>query len=360
MYKFLFVFLIFGYSYSGVGDYLHSYKIYNNDLDDSLRSLGYKMLFDGTSASILEHWEDNSAWFLGCTDNSAAAAADGVYCMQEEGGGRGATRSAQFSNIEFYMEYLLPGPSNSGIFYRHIPGTSDVARSVEYQIIHGDGEKGKGGLAAAYDIIPPAKNNYTGANEWQVVRIVMVDDTIEHWHNGEIMVKYIYWSSRFTRAIQSSKFAGSAGFASRFTNENLYPNIGNIVFQTGYSGNMFMRNVRYREVNKLEGCLTPGEFFDSLAANHNSNFCNATTSAFHNSIISSNLLAQNYSNKGLSFSVQLNSHYTLELYNISGKLVSSQQGSGFSNHLFDNISKGLYFTRLKSSQKEFSNSFLYY
>ncbi|MDY6945243.1 MAG: DUF1080 domain-containing protein [Pseudomonadota bacterium] len=187
-----------------------------NDLSEVERQQGWRLLWDGKSAS---------GWRAARGDAFPSRGwrmKDGELTVT--GGGDIVTEES-FAAFELQLDFKLTPGANSGIKYY----TNDVDGQVvglEYQLLddarHADAKQGKDGnrtLASLYDIQPrsPLMTNVgiePKVGEWQHARIVAkADGSVEHWLNGVQVLSFNRGSEDFRRRVAASKFKGIDKFA---------------------------------------------------------------------------------------------------------------------------------------------------
>jgi hypothetical protein len=174
---------------------------------------GWTVLFDGKT---LNGWRQaqhdtltDKSWFV---DN-------GVLTFDPaKGHGSDIITTGSFKDFDLSVDFKVSEGGNSGIKYFLLPNTS---LGCEFQIIddskHPDAKLGINGnrkTAAFYDVMPADSNKlYKPAGEWNIARIVVKGNHVEHWLNGIRVLEYERGSEAFKQAIAKSKFNKTQGFA---------------------------------------------------------------------------------------------------------------------------------------------------
>lgn len=208
-----------------------------NELSDDEKSGGWTLLFDGTS---LDGWRA----YTSTTPPSGWTVKDGVLARTGDGGDLMTTR--EYRNFILDLDYRISVGGNSGIMYRvTTDGDRPYHSGPEYQILdnerHPDAKNGRDRFAGAnYALHPPAKDSGNPAGEWNNARIVVNGNYVEHWLNGEQVVRYELGSDDWKRRVAASKFAEwpMYGKAAR----------GHIVLQD-HSDLVEFRNIKIRELD---------------------------------------------------------------------------------------------------------------
>ncbi len=226
-----------------------------NTLTEEEKAGGWRLLWDGKTSdgwrgAKSENFPDKG-WEI----------KDGVLTVLASGGAEAAaggdiiTRE-RFSNFELKLEFKLTPGANSGIKYFCQPNLNPITGSgapantgsaigLEYQILdderHPDAKNGTAGnrtLASLYDLMtasPDKKPAPIGG--WNEARILVKDDKIEHWLNGEKVLSYDRNAPETIEAVMSSKYRKIPGFGQ-------WPD-GHILLQD-HGDHVSFRNIKLR------------------------------------------------------------------------------------------------------------------
>lgn len=116
-------------------------------------------------------------------------------------------------NFELRLEWRISEGGNSGIFYRVIeqPGRPAYYSGPEMQILddlaHPDGLNPLTSAGSNYGLYAPSRNVLRPVGQFNSVRIRVVDNHVEHWLNGVLVVSYELHSEDWKRRVAASKFA---------------------------------------------------------------------------------------------------------------------------------------------------------
>lgn len=193
-----------------------------NDLHDDERGQGWRLLWDGKTAT---GWR--SARGTGFPSQGWSLQ-NGELTVLAQGGGGDIMTEEEFAAFELQMDFKVSAGANSGIFYLlsspHDPA-SGAPLGLEYQILddekHPDAKQGSDGnrtLASLYDLYPRARlmTNVGIAPKvgaWQHARIVVrADGHVEHWLNGVKVLEFQRGSNDFSARVAASKFKDTTGF----------------------------------------------------------------------------------------------------------------------------------------------------
>ena len=158
----------------------------------------------------------------------------------------------QFEDFELNVDFKITKGANSGIKY-YVDETSEIVLGCEYQILddkqHEDAKRGINGnrtLGSLYDLIPAKgmtvqgrPKQFKGVGTWNRARIISKDGHVEHWMNGEKILKYDRFSATFQTMIANSKFAKWPKFGQSEK--------GHILLQD-HGDTVHFRNIKIREL----------------------------------------------------------------------------------------------------------------
>lgn len=166
---------------------------------------GWELLFDGEDAST--HWRG----FKREGFPEGWSVEDGTLVMTG-GGGDLITRS-QYADFELSLEWKVSEAGNSGVFFRVDEAHDHVWQTgAEMQVLddarHPDGKSPFTSAGANYALHAPSVASVLPAGEWNVVRLVVKGDHVEHWLNGVRIVEYTLWSPEWEQLVAESKFSG--------------------------------------------------------------------------------------------------------------------------------------------------------
>jgi len=192
-----------------------------NLLTKAEKAAGWRLLFDGKTFDGWRGFHSDkvpAGWVVedGCIKK--------VQAQGELGQAGGDLITAdQFDNFEFSIEWKLSKGANSGIKYlvsESLPPTGRSGVSFEYQVLddenHPDAKAGIAGNRTAgslYDLIPASKaKKLNPVGEFNLTRIVVKGNHIEHWLNDMKVVEFERGGEELKRHIAESKFKDTKGF----------------------------------------------------------------------------------------------------------------------------------------------------
>lgn len=207
----------------------------HNRLTAAERAAGWQLLFDGNS---LEGWRGYNSEFM----PTGWSVENGM--LTRTGPGGDIITEQQFGDFELYLEWLVGPGGNSGVLVRAVEGQEEVYHGApEMQILddagHLDGRSPLTSAGSNYGLHGAPRGIVKSAGEWNSSRIVVVNNQVEHWLNGDKVVEYELGSADWLRRVANSKFAQwpEYGRASR----------GHIGIQD-HGDRVSFRNLKVREI----------------------------------------------------------------------------------------------------------------
>lgn len=170
---------------------------------------------------------------------------DGTLMTNGKGGD--LVTDQEFENFELEFEFKAQPKGNSGVIYKVIEAPENAQPYMsgpEFQVIDdvnypaklNDVQK----TGANYDMIPPSTLSATKpAGEWNKGRILVNQNHVEHWLNGQKVVEYEYGTDAWKEMVAKSKFA-KWGYAQAHAK-------GRLALQ-GHGDTAWFRNLRVREL----------------------------------------------------------------------------------------------------------------
>jgi len=210
-----------------------------NQLSDVEKAAGWKLLFDGQTATGWRNFKKQTFPANGWTVEEGW-----LHCLRKEGGD--IISQAQFEQFDLRWEWKIGEAANSGVKY-FIVETRSSAIGHEYQIIDDarvlDAGQANGihATASFYDVLKPAAPlPLKPAGEINSSRILVQGNHVEHWLNGTKVLEYELGSDAVKAAVAQSKFKHVAGFGTRIK--------GHILLQA-HGGEVFFRNLKIRDLS---------------------------------------------------------------------------------------------------------------
>lgn len=203
---------------------------------------GFTVLFDGSSTEHFRGYKQDNF------PDKGWAVEDGAIRViaKTKGSGDIITRK-QYSDFDLRWEWKVAAGANSGVMYRVAEGKgATYMTGAEYQILedgkHGDGKNAKTSAAALYALIAcNEKKTVKPIGEWNTSRIVMDNNKVQHYLNGELVVEYVWGSDEIKALIANSKFKNWSEFMTK--------DKGHIAFQY-HNDDVWFRNIRIKELNQ--------------------------------------------------------------------------------------------------------------
>lgn len=189
-----------------------------NTLTEEEKAAGWELLFDGKTTDKWRGYNHETFPTLGwkVMEGTIAVEKSGA---EEEGFGGDIITKEKYENFDLSIDFLLTDTANSGILYRvvEVENTPIWHNAPEYQLLDNEryaemGIDNKHFTAANYDL-HPAETDYTKPiGEWNTARIILNNNHVEHWLNGNLVVAYDLESPEWAALVAKSKFAEYPGY----------------------------------------------------------------------------------------------------------------------------------------------------
>ncbi len=207
----------------------------HNQLTETQRAAGWKLLFDGSS---LSNWRSSEK----AEPPAGWKAIDGEL-RRVEGGGDLVT-SEEYDNFELTLDWKISAGGNSGVIWRAGLDEMPTWRTgPEMQILdnarHNDGRNPLTSAGSCYALIAPDRDVSLAPDRWNTARIVADGSKIEYWLNNVRTASFDMGSPEWKTLLAQSKFAEMANFGKLRS--------GHIVLQD-HGDAVAFRNVRIRRL----------------------------------------------------------------------------------------------------------------
>lgn len=185
-----------------------------NTLTPEEKAEGWQLLFNGEDLSNFRIFGSEAKPGPGWSIE------DGILKKTAKVRGGNIITKEKYGDFTLSWEWKIAPKGNNGIKYLVVESRPDAA-GPEYQMLddgaHPDGKNGGDRQTASlYDIIAPAADKpLKPPGEWNLSKIVVNGNQVEHWLNGALVVAYELESTELTEAISKSKFAKAKGFADK-------------------------------------------------------------------------------------------------------------------------------------------------
>ena len=165
---------------------------------------------------------------------------DGCLHLLPNGDGGNIITKAEFTDYELAWEWRIAPKANNGIKYLVTERRPD-SPGHEYQMIdEATTTDPKSRTATFYDVLPTqTKIHVKPPGEWNLSRVLIQGNHVEHWLNGEKVLAYELGSPEVKAALAKSKFKNDAGFGEKIK--------GHIML-TDHHGETWYRNIKIREL----------------------------------------------------------------------------------------------------------------
>jgi len=216
-------------------------EIFPNQLTSEEVAGGWELLFDGKK---MEHWRSynsdtlpNQGWYIDVEKN----------LVVEKGGGDLVTKR-KFENFDLKLEFQLSALANSGIFYRVLEknDTAIWCNAIEYQLLDAKVlEKSKDlplknhATGDVYDLFSADYETKISIGKWNQARIIVLNNYVEHWLNGQLILEYKLATDDWNNLVAKSKFRNYPDFSKS--------TFGNIGLQE-HGSTVKFRNLKIKEL----------------------------------------------------------------------------------------------------------------
>lgn len=183
-----------------------------NQLTPEETAAGWRLLFDGKTT---QGWRGfgkpgfpSQGWIV----------ADGELRLQAGSKAGDIITVDKFRDFDLTWEWKLPRGANNGLKYFILEERGQPI-GHEYQMIddvagHDSGPKHS--TASFYDVLPPAADKpLQPPGEWNLSRVLVQGQRVEHWLNGRKVLEYTLGSESVLAAVQASKFKSVPGFGTK-------------------------------------------------------------------------------------------------------------------------------------------------
>lgn len=197
------------------------------ELTEQQKTEGWQLLFDGQTTN---GWQIFKA-----RENNTWEVVDGIlHCkaLDETVSGVGDKRadimtSVQYDNFELAFDWKISAQGNSGVMFRVTEEFEQpYYTGPEYQLMDDPGfpnETPDHLSGSNYGMHAAGKTNLKPTGEWNTSKIVVNQNHIEHWLNGEKVVEYELNSPEWLALKKASKWSEATGYGA--------PTKGHIVLQ---------------------------------------------------------------------------------------------------------------------------------
>ena len=189
-----------------------------NTLTAAEKAAGWRLLFDGSST---EGWRGYKKPDMA---GLRWVVKDGAVCLPPADGAdtrghRDMISAGKYGDFDLSWEWQVQAGSNSGLKY-FVLEDGPAAIGHEYQIIddakHPDAKVSQERQTASfYDVKAATSRPTRPVGEWNVSRVLVQGNHVEHWLNGTKVLEYELGSPETLALVQDSKFKPNAGFGTK-------------------------------------------------------------------------------------------------------------------------------------------------
>jgi Domain of Unknown Function (DUF1080) len=208
---------------------------------------GFELMFDGTANSFRNLFTDYQQNNTTSTSLNAGWTANNGAIVNGTAN-RDIRSRKMYRNFDWRFEYKNPG--NQGVFYRFdASGQYAWYTGIEFAIDDQLNQAADLTAGSAYDLIAPVQPNpykTFSTGQWNQLRIVAKNDSIEHWMNGVKVVSFKYWGQSFLANYPSSKWSGTAyqRYCQTANNNRTFIPMGYLGLQGDHGGAWQIRKMR--------------------------------------------------------------------------------------------------------------------
>ncbi len=215
----------------------------DNELNAAEKADGWELLFDGQD--IDKNWRGYKME----TSPTKWEVEDGAIFFNPNNYGTGGDiiSREKYSEFEFSLEWKVAAASNSGIFYHAVESDDykfPYETAPEMQVLdndrHADGKIKQHRAGDLYDLVKSRVENVKPVGEWNKVLIKVKGNNLEHWQNGEMVIKTTMWDDNWASLIKDSKFATWPGFGKS--------KIGHFALQD-HGDPVWYKNIKVKKIN---------------------------------------------------------------------------------------------------------------
>jgi len=145
---------------------------------------------------------------------------NGAMTLGGDGTAGDIVTDEEFGDFELELEWKISEGGNSGIFYfvqEREAARQTYSTGPEMQVLddarHPDGKLPSHRAGSLYDLIPAKSAAARPVGAWNTVRIVVRNNRIEHWLNGQRVVATIFGTDAWRAMVAASKFKAMPDFA---------------------------------------------------------------------------------------------------------------------------------------------------
>ncbi len=164
---------------------------------------------------------------------------DGMIHLKKDGKGSGHIVTVnEFGNFTFTFEWKIAPGGNSGVKYR-VRSYGNKVLGCEYQIYDDEGKKKmlpRNSAGSLYDLYEPnSSKQLKPAGEWNQAKIIVRDNRIEHWLNGQKVVAATVGDGEWKKRISESKFSEYEDFSQQPRGKLMLTDHGSEVWYRDFS-----------------------------------------------------------------------------------------------------------------------------
>ncbi len=208
-----------------------------NQLTDAEKQAGWRLLFDGQTTKGWRGYKQAAM--------PAKEGEEGI--LKKVGGERGGDIITEetFNDFDLSWQWRIGPGGNNGVKYL-VTEERPSAPGPEYQMIDDKTNEdaargGRHATASFYDVLPPTADlPLKPAGEWNLSRIRIQGNHVEHWLNGKKVLECELGSAEVKAAVAKSKFKNAEGFGTK---------INGHIMLTDHGDECWFRNIKIRDLS---------------------------------------------------------------------------------------------------------------
>lgn len=215
-----------------------------NAISSSEKKDGWKLLFDGQSASGWHSYGRPAAgpsWKI--ADGSLYYDTANEHTLHD----RDLVTNGEYENYDLKYEWRIAPKGNSGLLFDVNEDTVNYKQTYftgpEMQVIdndgHPDAKNPKHRAGDLYDLIAVSKENVRPVGEFNQAEIVLNKGKLDFYLNGEHVVSTTMWDDNWNELVSKSKFKSMPGFTKTRK--------GRIALQS-HGSMVWFRNIKIKEL----------------------------------------------------------------------------------------------------------------
>lgn len=174
-----------------------------NAMTPAEQAAGWRLLFDGITT---KGWRG----YMKADMPAGWSVVNGE--LTRTGSGGDIVTTEKFRDFELVLDWKIAPGGNSGVFYRGLEGADAIYYTApEMQVLddaaHADGKSPLTSAGSNFGLYTAKRGVVKPAGEWNMARLIVSGNHVEHWLNGVKLVDYELGSTEWKARVAGSKFA---------------------------------------------------------------------------------------------------------------------------------------------------------